>query len=414
MSLSLASGRDATELFELHHQFSDRAAIEKVLQKYEVDEHLHIKSNIVFDWKKTLESEFTKEMKEIAKSILGSDIKASLSRWLEYSFLLALLLSQWYFFLRGQWVTVISFPISLWIFSVNVFHDATHFAISRRFWRINSLLTNTGFMLATPYHWYHQHTVGHHSFPNVMGRDPDLYHVPDNIRHSDDIPISIVHTMQHWTFFFVSTFGIPGYYLFGGAFQGLFGIPYNNVVPLSFTWYLNPLDMPIRLLGYLVLMHVVPVIAHGLTLKGAIFAIVPEFIFTACFTICSQVNHLTPECSHQFNSNFFIHQIITSHNINTDDYFTTLFTGGLNMQIEHHLFPSVNHCHLHRLVPHIKTLCKKHNVHYPESPSIWEALKKHVEHLYIMGPEAYKAISKKRIEETSIVRDTTTIINIQQ
>lgn len=62
---------------------------------------------------------------------------------------------------------------------------------------------------------------------------------------------------------------------------------------------------------------------------------------------------------------------------------------GLNLQIEHHLFPSVNHCHLHALVPHVKELCKKYNVNYPESPSMWEALQKHVDHLYDMGAGAF-------------------------
>jgi fatty acid desaturase len=63
---------------------------------------------------------------------------------------------------------------------------------------------------------------------------------------------------------------------------------------------------------------------------------------------------------------------------------------GLNMQVEHHLFPSVNHCHLHRLVPRVRALCAKHKVPYPESTSMFEALKKHVHHLYIMGPLAFK------------------------
>lgn len=66
------------------------------------------------------------------------------------------------------------------------------------------------------------------------------------------------------------------------------------------------------------------------------------------------------------------------------------------MQIEHHLFPSVNHCHLKKLVPHVKKLCQKYNIHYSEAPSMWDALTKHKEHLYIMGALAYEKEFEKK------------------
>jgi delta11-fatty-acid desaturase len=65
--------------------------------------------------------------------------------------------------------------------------------------------------------------------------------------------------------------------------------------------------------------------------------------------ISSQINHLTPHTNEQFSDNFFKHQVLTANDVATDNYFVYLFTGGLNMQIEHHLFPSVNHCHLKKL-----------------------------------------------------------------
>lgn len=51
------------------------------------------------------------------------------------------------------------------------------------------------------------------------------------------------------------------------------------------------------------------------------------------------------------------------------------------MQTEHHLFPSVNHCHLHKLAPHVKRICQKYGVQYNESPTLWHALVEHVNHL---------------------------------
>lgn len=217
VALSLAASRDATELFESHHHFSNKSMVNSVLQKYEISESAcpeKIASSNVFDWNKTLSSKFTADLKEIALRELGhEDIKASTGRWCQYFLLAMLLTSQFYLFARGYWCSALTYPLSLWMFSVNVFHDASHFAISGKHWRLNSLGMNAGFMLATPYHWYHQHTVGHHCFPNVIGKDPDLYHAPDALRHSADIPVTSVHCMQHLVFLLIQALGIPGNYL---------------------------------------------------------------------------------------------------------------------------------------------------------------------------------------------------------
>jgi hypothetical protein len=114
----------------------------------------------------------------------------------------------------------------------------------------------------------------------------------------------------------------------GGGIMSMLGTPYNHVVSLSYTRYLNGWSVPLRLLLYLAIMHILPILLHGPTLKGMVFMIVPEFVYTTCFTLCSQVNHLVPEATGKFDSNFFIHQVITGHNVNTSGFWTTLFTGG--------------------------------------------------------------------------------------
>ena len=51
-----------------------------------------------------------------------------------------------------------------------------------------------------------------------------------------------------------------------------------------------------------------------------------------------------------------------------------IYSGGLNCQIEHHLFPSVNSCHLPALAQIIKPLCQKHNIKYNESSNLFHAI----------------------------------------
>jgi delta11-fatty-acid desaturase len=167
---------------------------------------------------------------------------------------------------------------------------------------------------------------------------------------------------------------VPAGLVILGVRQAFTRPKFNRTVAFGNNKYLNRNSLKARLAFYIFVIHIIPFLLHGLSIKGFLFSIIPIYLFSVCFMICSQINHLTPHTTEQFSKNFFIHQILTSHDVASENYFVYLFTGGLNLQIEHHLFPSVNHCHLRKLQPHVIRLCKKHGVKYSESPTVWEAL----------------------------------------
>lgn len=103
----------------------------------------------------------------------------------------------------------------LWVFGANLFHDGSHFSVSEN-WKINELAMNLAFIFVTPYVWMHVHIIGHHPFPNVIGKDPDLYHATKMIRHSNDIKLRISHSFQHITFIITWILGVPGGLLLHG------------------------------------------------------------------------------------------------------------------------------------------------------------------------------------------------------
>jgi fatty acid desaturase len=271
-------------------------------------------------------------------------------------------------------------PFAVWVFAVNVFHDASHFSLSMN-WMVNKIGTDVGFMFNTPYVWYHQHVIGHHSFPNIKGKDPDLYHAPRFIRHSDDIKHKAQHYYQTLTFVITWMIGVPFGLLTHGISQALNREKYNRVVHFAKNKYLNTDTLRSRQAIYLFIVHVIPFLLHGFTLKALLFSIIPIYLFSVFFMISTQINHLTPHTHDQFDKNFFKHQILTSNNVASNNYLVFLFTGGLNLQTEHHLFPSVNHVHLRKLQPYVREICKKHGVPYNDTPSLWEALCQHVAHL---------------------------------
>lgn len=112
----------------------------------------------------------------------------------------------------------------------------------------------------------------------------------------------------------------------------------------TLTQEVSPRKYP-TVLSYVYIAFVWP----GLTFsfqKAVVWITVPNILFSFCFMLNSQINHLTLECSNASDTNFLKHQVITAQNFGCDSLFCIIFSGGLNYQIEHHLFPFLNHCHL--------------------------------------------------------------------
>jgi fatty acid desaturase len=415
IALSLAFRRDATELFESMHQFSDKTKLHAILKKYEVvdlksiAESDMIESSNVYDWKETNTAKFTLELNEIAERVLISGhtraegveqglTKINLVKIGEITFFFLLTALQYHYFVKGSLFSMVTFPTALWMFTVNVFHDGSHFALSK-YPVVNHFFTETALLFSTPFTWYHQHIIGHHCFPNVIGKDPDLYHSTKFTRHSKDIRLKSAHANQPFTFPLLWLVGVPLGLVMRGCFESLAGKPYNKVVKLipdDASHIISRKSIIPRLIAIAALMFVAPFFYHGLTWKGLAFATIPYLVYSAHFMTCSQINHFTPDCDDQFSNNFYIHQILTGHNVAPGSYLLYLYTGGLNLQIEHHLFPSVNHCHLPRLAPFVRALCAKHNINYNVSPGMVSAVIKYVMHLTKFAKSDSEASQKEQ------------------
>jgi len=106
-------------------------------------------------------------------------------------------------------------------------------------------------------------------------------------------------------------------------------------------------------------------------------------IFSVCFMACTQINHFCSDLmihreQSDVNPCWSIHQVKTAQDFARDSLFWWLFSGGLNFQIEHHLFPGVNHEHLPKIQPIIERLCKKHKVPYIYEPTYYDVLSKYL------------------------------------
>jgi linoleoyl-CoA desaturase len=83
----------------------------------------------------------------------------------------------------------------------------------------------------------------------------------------------------------------------------------------------------------------------------------------------------------QIESEWAVHQLQTTANFATRSRVLTWLLGGLNYQVEHHLFPRISHVHYPDIAKIVKETCEEFNVQYQEFRTFAEALNAHVRHL---------------------------------
>jgi fatty acid desaturase len=374
IAIALGRGRDTTELFYSYHPLSSKA--EQMLKKYEVVPTLPLKdgANLLFDW--TNESPFYTELKQEVKKVLGNNYKAPLVRWLHLLLMGILTVIFYAYFVQGYWWALFAAPFMWWILAVNSFHDASHFALSRD-WRVNALFTYISPWFSSPFTWYHQHVIGHHCYTNIHKEDPDLHHSARLWRYTRRSRWMKHYKWQCYYFIFIWTlitaslaFLIDGLFCVSGYYHGI--VKMMKISKTRFAAHLFGRALTL----YLVVLW--PFFYFDSMLKAYIWAVVPNLIFGLCFSLSSQLSHLTGDNIDQFDKAWHKHQVLCSHTFCPDSLFWFTFTGGLSLQIEHHLFPGVNHWHLRTIQPLVQRICEKHGIQYTRSNTISEAFSKHV------------------------------------
>jgi delta11-fatty-acid desaturase len=232
----------------------------------------------------------------------------------------------------------------------------------------------------SPKLWMHQHVIGHHVFPNDPERDPDVRAAPHILRQNPGAAWCPAHAKQGRIPRLLALYSLISLVrnLLRDHLTRLSGW-FNDTVPLVFGSRRRRL---LHVAGRVIVassLFVWPFLAFPFW-KALAFATVPSMVLSELFGLFSQVNHLTDEsveAGQARSSNWYESQVQTACSYATGSYLAFLASGGLNLQIEHHLLPGVNHYHLFRLSPEIQRICAKHGVRYHSYPSFWAALRAH-------------------------------------
>ena len=279
---------------------------------------------------------------------------------------------------------------------LSVMHDAIHGAYSSN-QIVNKILGYTlNFVGGNAINWKIQHNVKHHTYPNIHDHDEDI--APKLIlRLSPYSSQSGVHRYQHiyaWVLYALGTFfwvtfkdfiKIVNFYKEGWLQKNTSSIAgevailivskavyytYIIGIPLAFTSYTG-LEI---FLGFFI-MH----IFGGLGL-AVIFQ--PSHLM-------EEVVYPRPDENGKIEHGRFVHQLHTSVNFARKNRFITWYGGGLNYQIEHHLFPQICHVHYPSISGIVEQTAKDFNIPYYSKEGFWEAIREHNKMLKWLGsPES--------------------------
>lgn len=276
---------------------------------------------------------------------------------------------------------------------LSVMHDANHGSASRKKWLNKFLGFSINFLGGNINNWKAQHNIMHHSFTNIDGHDEDLNPGPV-LRFSPHAERKKIHRYQHvyaWFLYCLMTLS--------WTFQKDFGdiIRYHKMGLLKQLKTTLKKEMTLIIVTriiYFVYMVVVPLLIMDIAWWQLLIGFLVVH-FTAGFTLAAifQLAHVmenldypVPEEGSILNQ-WAVHQLNTTLNFAGKHKLLSWYVGGLNYQVEHHLFPNISHMHYSKIAPIVEKTAKEYNVPYHNQPSLRKALAGHVRMLYNLGHE---------------------------
>lgn len=276
----------------------------------------------------------------------------------------------------------------------NICHDAIHKAFSANP-MVNKIFSFLFSLIgASAYVWSICHNIVHHTYTNISGHDEDIDVAPGLIRFCEKEPVNKIQRYQHIYAFGLYSLAMLSWVFrkdYKKFFQTKIGcqvsnhpkIEYFNLFFFKFLYYFLFIILPFFvieatwwqfLIGFLAMQF-----AQGLVL-GLVFQLAH---------VVEGTSFPHPNIEGNIEEAWAAHQMMTTANFAVDSKLAGFFCGGLNRQVEHHLFPKICHIHYPAIGKIVKATAAEFNLPYIESPTFVSALSSHYRMLKKLGKEAY-------------------------
>ncbi len=275
---------------------------------------------------------------------------------------------------------------------MNVMHDGNHGSYSSKTW-LNKIMGGSIYILAgNVYNWQVQHNVLHHTYTNIPGHDEDL-DAGRVIRFTKEAKWYKFHAFQHYYSIFLyglltinwcltTDFKQMGVYLKRKLSYGSEPNPTNLWTGLVIS--------KIVYFGFWIVLPLIFGAASWWVILLGFFAM--HYTAGMILSVVFQLAHITedtinphPNEDGEIENTWAIHQLLTTVNFAPKNWIVNWYTGGLNHQIEHHIFPNISHIHYGKIAEFVKQTAAECDLPYFEYQTMRSAVAAHFKHLKELG-----------------------------
>lgn len=299
-------------------------------------------------------------------------------------------------FVASTWWLVVPLAVVLGLalaaIGFNIQHDGGHKAYSKHP-AINKIMAlMLDLMGGSSYLWDWKHNTIHHTYTNITGHDDDI-DLGFLARLSPHQPRFWFHRLQGFYMWMLYGFLAIKWHLMDDFYNIATGRIGAKRIPRPKGW-----DLVLFISGktlFFSMAVVVPMLLHPVWAVLAVYAIA-AFVSGIVLSIVFQLAHCVEEADFpmpvanaegvmRMPGGWAVHEVQTTVDFCRGNRVLGWFVGGLNYQIEHHLFPKICHVHYPALSKIVEEVCQEHGVRYAAHRSFWSAMGSHYRWLTAMG-----------------------------
>jgi linoleoyl-CoA desaturase len=286
----------------------------------------------------------------------------------------------------------LAFAFGLGAIGFSIQHDGGHQAYSRRRWLNKLAAYSLDFMGASSYLWHWKHHIFHHTYSNIAGHDTDI-ELGAILRVSPHQRRFWFHRWQQ--FYLWPLYGLmSGRWHLYGDFKEYFTRqmgPHQIPRPKlwdAFVFWTGKLWSIALLLAVPMFFHPVWVVLLFYILVTGVLGVVMSVVFQLAHCVEEADFPLPDMDTNRMENAWAVHQAQTTVDFARRSKILSWYLGGLNFQIEHHLFPHVCHVHYPALSKIVEATCQEYGVKYSVHRTFLAGLASHYRWLRRMGQPA--------------------------
>ena len=272
----------------------------------------------------------------------------------------------------------------------SVMHDANHGSYSTKPMLNDLLGLSANALGASSFFWKQKHNIIHHTYTNVDGIDDDIAKSPI-IRQCESQKWVPAHKVQH--LYLLPVYALSSiFWLFFMDFTKYF----TRKIYTTEAWKMTAKNKAIfwaTKICYLAFYIVLPVVKWGFLpwlggflLLHAVMGLTLSLVFQLAHVVeNTEFETIALDETKHIETAWAEHQIRTTANFAMGNKVISWFVGGLNYQIEHHLFPKVSHVHYPAISKIVMQKCAEYNLPYNKYDTMWEALGSHFRVMKFLG-----------------------------